>query len=56
MASYWKCATSNYEEFSLMDSSFQCYNENEDCEEANCGETSEDIRKAMRMTQLSLNE
>jgi uncharacterized membrane-anchored protein len=28
---------SNYEEFSCIDSSFQCYNENEDCEEANCG-------------------
>jgi hypothetical protein len=24
----------NYEEFSYIDSSLQCYNENEDCEEA----------------------
>jgi hypothetical protein len=52
----------NYEEFSCIDNSLQCYNENEDCEEAIVEQiaaehqnTSED-QKLMRMTQLSVNK
>jgi hypothetical protein len=46
----------NYEEFSCINTSLQCYNENEDCEEAIVKQiaakhqkSSED-RKSMRMT------
>jgi hypothetical protein len=34
LTSYWKCTTSKImKSFSCMDSSLQCYNENEDCED-----------------------
>jgi hypothetical protein len=34
MTSYWKCITFQITEFSCIDNSLQCYNENEDCEDA----------------------
>jgi hypothetical protein len=49
----------NYKQFSFINSSVQCYNKNEDCEEAIVEQIvikRQKIRKLMRMTQLSMNE
>jgi hypothetical protein len=52
----------NYEEFSCADSSRQCYNENEDCEEAIVEQLQwnarryQKLRKPMRMTRQSVSE
>jgi hypothetical protein len=49
----------NYEEFSCIDNSLHCYNENEDCGEAVVEQTAakhQKISKAMRMIRLSMNE
>jgi hypothetical protein len=48
----------NYEEFSCLDNSLECYNENEVCEEAAVEQTAvkhQKIRKP-RMTRPSVNE
>jgi hypothetical protein len=49
----------NYEAFSCVDNSLHCYNENEDCGEADVEQTAakhQKISKAMRMIQLRVNE
>jgi hypothetical protein len=49
----------NYKDFSCINNSLQCYNRNEDCEEAIVKQTAakhQKIRKLMRMTQLSVNK
>jgi hypothetical protein len=49
----------SYEEFSCIDNSLRCYNENEDCGEAVVEQTAakhQKISKAMRMIRLSVNE
>jgi hypothetical protein len=51
----------NYEEFSCIDNSLQCYNENEDCEDAveqiaAKHQKNHNTRKPLRMIRPSVNE